>query len=277
MRIFFDLDNQRRISGLRGATFSTPLPFITPSTGTLEVYFVRNGEQVLPAATSLVFKALPRDPKSGTVLFETSGFTSVLASKKILVPFNTSSAELEEQFDPSNWVSAVSDGSSKTYEFAPSKFSAAIHRARGFQVRLGASGPYAAPGSFTINPAARTVTLVTAEVPAASQVLTFDAFIPELTCRGEITLTEVSAITLTGDTTASSINVTNTDTSLLFVGAPVSGAGISGGTVVASVVSGTAFTLSNPATATATGVSLTTQGNTITTAVFPVSIFERLN
>ncbi|HEX7361696.1 MAG TPA: flagellar hook-basal body complex protein [Bryobacteraceae bacterium] len=61
----------------------------------------------------------------------------------------------------------------------------------------------------------------------------------------------------TGDTVSASNSVTVASTAGIVVGQSVSGAGIPAGTTVAGITSGTAFTLSAPATATANGVPLT--------------------
>ena len=275
MRLYFDLDKASRISGLRGTSFSTPLFLVYPSQGELELYFVRNGEHILPSITGLTLSILPLDPESDTVLFSTNSFSTNTRLKKALVPFRADSTELSEQFDAANWDLAVSDGVSKTYEFAESKFSSALARARGFQIRLGATGAYASPGSFTLNPASRTLTLVSVDPPDEDETIEVSAFIPALVCRGQMTLTEVEVIEISGNTSSSSTTIQNSDTSRLFVGAPVSGDGIPGSTTVASIVSPTQFTISNAATATAT-VSLTSQGNTVTSVIFPVSIQEKV-
>ena len=66
-----------------------------------------------------------------------------------------------------------------------------------------------------------------------------------------------TSLTLTCDTTNGSPNITTADTSQLWVGLPVSGAGIPSGATISSITNATTFVISANATATATGVTLT--------------------
>lgn len=73
-------------------------------------------------------------------------------------------------------------------------------------------------------------------------------------------------VSLTGNT-STSINVTNiANTDVLYVGCPITGSGFATGTVVASIVSSTAITLSLPTTTTLTGTALTYGGEISFTA-----------
>lgn len=69
-----------------------------------------------------------------------------------------------------------------------------------------------------------------------------------------------TALVVTGNTTIASNIITNIpSTANLYVSAPISGAGITGGSKISGIVNATTITISLPATATATGVSLTTE------------------
>lgn len=78
------------------------------------------------------------------------------------------------------------------------------------------------------------------------------------------TTENISTISLTGDTTSASNSITNISTTAnLLVGMAVSGSGIPANTLIASIAGPTSITISNNATATATGVSLTFQGKQV--------------
>jgi hypothetical protein len=64
-------------------------------------------------------------------------------------------------------------------------------------------------------------------------------------------------IVISCSTTSGSANITTTDTSALWVGLPVSGAGIPSGATISSITNATTFVISANATATATGVDVT--------------------
>jgi hypothetical protein len=64
-------------------------------------------------------------------------------------------------------------------------------------------------------------------------------------------------IVISCSTTSGSANITTTDTSALWVGLPVSGAGIPSGATISSITNITTFVISANATATATGVDVT--------------------
>ena len=66
-----------------------------------------------------------------------------------------------------------------------------------------------------------------------------------------------TSLVLSCNTTNGSPNITTTDTSALWVGLPVSGAGIPVGAAISSITNATTFVISANATATATGVDLT--------------------
>lgn len=79
--------------------------------------------------------------------------------------------------------------------------------------------------------------------------------------------------TRTGDTTTGSAVVENVSTLTgLAVGRPVTGPGIPANTVLASIDGADQITLSKEATATATGVTLTTVGDTFMIALFKVGV-----
>ena len=64
-------------------------------------------------------------------------------------------------------------------------------------------------------------------------------------------------VTISCNTTNGDATVTTADTTMLWVGLPITGAGIPASTTIASITDGTTFELSANATATATGVDLT--------------------
>jgi hypothetical protein len=66
-----------------------------------------------------------------------------------------------------------------------------------------------------------------------------------------------TSLVITCSTTSGSANITTTDTSALWVGLPVSGAGIPSGATISSITNATTFVISANATATATGVDVT--------------------
>lgn len=66
-----------------------------------------------------------------------------------------------------------------------------------------------------------------------------------------------TSLVLSCNTTSGSPNITTADTSQLWVGLPVSGAGIPVGATISSITNATTFVISANATATATGVDLT--------------------
>ncbi len=76
---------------------------------------------------------------------------------------------------------------------------------------------------------------------------------------GTMALTTANAAAVTANTVSGSNLLTNTNTTNLVVGQPVSGTGIAAGTVITRIVDGTSFEISNAVGLTQTGASVTPQ------------------
>jgi hypothetical protein len=83
-----------------------------------------------------------------------------------------------------------------------------------------------------------------------------------------------TSIVISCSTTSGSANITTADTSALWVGLPVSGAGIPSGATISSITNSTTFVISANATATATGVDVTVSPlfSSITDPDFPGAV-----
>lgn len=274
MKIYFDIESGV-VTNSRGVPVAGPLSFVAGTTPRLRIYFLRNGEVVVPSLRSLSVAlghiGVSAVASASTYLVERDGAH--------VVHLNLTGSGITAALTSASWDAITSDGTNRAYTIGAEEDAPALFRAKGFRVLVDDSpNPeyVIPPGLYAIDVISRTLTLDSSVVPPEDAAVTVEAMVPEAWFTLLISVAELISKTITGVTTNTLTTVTGSDTTGLFVGSTITGTGIQNGTTVATIGSASAFTLSAAATATGSR-TLTVQSTETITAVTPARVHPAIS